>query len=271
MSGIVTYANRVTSPIFSRAESTKSKRATIKSGQVLKARSFLQSDSEGKLIAHSGIAESAQATFAAVTAGQTVILGGLTYTDGGSGTTGAQLATAWAGLYDGITAAAATTLAAANGIDASIGTFTAGTLSGWNTDTVDSDTVVFTATTLLTNVTDLAATGTGAGSVTIETSAGVTAKAEIAGMTIYDVNAASADVDAEVFVEAAMWADAITWLVNVGSDTVTNDDGTTTSVTAYNTGTTGYDSDSTRLMREKFLEGSKFRIDTLTEGEVRDA
>ena len=268
--GFYNYADRVTSPVFFRAESTKSKAAVIKSGQVLKKYSFLQSDAAGKLIAHTGLSESAIVTFATITTGQTLILGGLTFTAGSGSVTATQLATIWGDLPDGITAANANTLLLARGIDASVdGTFTSGTLTDWNTRVyVATGQVIFTSTTALTNVTDLADTGT-ATNPTILKQEGVTSFAKIAGVTMYDVDASSADVEAEVFIEASFWANALVWSVNTATDTITIHDGTTVACSAYNTGTTGYDAASTNLLRAKFVEGTEFEaLGFLTEGEV---
>lgn len=268
--GFYDYADRVTSPVFFRAESTRSKKATIKSGQVLKKYSFLQSDASGKLVARTGLSESAIVTFATITTGQTLILGGLTFTAGSGSPTAAQLATIWGDLYDGITSTAANVLLLARGINAStVGTFTSGTLSGWNTRVYDATgQVIFTSTTALTNVTDLADTGT-ATNPTILKQEGVTSLAPIAGVTMYDVDASAADVDAEVFIEASFWADALVWSVDTATDTITLHDGTTVACSAYNTGTTGFDKASTDLLRAKYVEGTEFEaLGFLTEGEV---
>ena len=97
-----------------------------------------------------GVTEKGSVAFAvALTAGQTVSLGGLTYTSTGA-TTAAQLATAFASLSNG----------AITGGGTGTGTYS-GTLSGWSTGAVATGTVVFTSSTATTNVTDLAATGTG--------------------------------------------------------------------------------------------------------------
>ena len=268
--GFYNYNALATSPVFFRAESTASKTATIKSGQVLKKYSFLQSDDAGKLIAHTGLSESAIVTFATITTGKTLILGGLTFTAGTGSVTAAQLATIWGDLHDGITAAEANALLLARDINATtVGTFTAGTLTGWNTRVYDATgQVIFTSTSALTNVTDLANTGT-ATDPTILKQEGVTSFPKIAGVTMYDVDASSADVDAEVFTEASFWADALVWSVNTATDTITLYDGTTVACSAYNTGTTGYDKTSTDLLRAKFVEGTEFEaLGFLTEGEV---
>jgi hypothetical protein len=103
--GWITYPNQSPTAIFARAEGTCTKVATIKSGQVLKALSFLESDVNGKLIAHGGIVESAIVTFgASITTGQTVIIAGLTFTAGSGSVTAAQLADIWSGLTVGDTA-----------------------------------------------------------------------------------------------------------------------------------------------------------------------
>jgi flagellin len=83
----------------------------------------------------------------ALTSGQTVVLGGLTFTAGTSGATGAQVATAFSSLTAAMTATAATTAAATATVTASIGTFTAGTLTtGWTSGAAAAGVVTFTTT-----------------------------------------------------------------------------------------------------------------------------
>lgn len=117
---------------------------------------LLKNNTTGSLTFQSGIFvaraagtyETATVTFVALTTGQTMILGGLTYTSTGA-TTGAQLAAAFANLDAGATTGAGT----------ATGTYS-GTLTGWATGPASGAVVVFTALTPG-NVSDLAATGTG--------------------------------------------------------------------------------------------------------------
>jgi len=113
----------------------------------------LEAESGILVVRNAGTFETAAVNFtAALTAGQTMILGGLTYTSTGA-TSPAQLAIAFSNLAVGATTGAGT----------ATGTYS-GTLAGWSTGAVvddpSDDTVVFTATTVG-NVTNLAATGTG--------------------------------------------------------------------------------------------------------------
>lgn len=104
------------------------------------------------VVRNSGTFETATAKFAGLTAGQTTILAGLTYTSTGV-TTAAQLATAFANLAVGATTGAGTATGAYSG-----------TLTGYATGAVQGaslDTVVFTASTVGPK-TDLADSGTGA-------------------------------------------------------------------------------------------------------------
>jgi hypothetical protein len=256
--GFNTYPDRVTKKIFFKKDvTTKTKPATILSGQVLKAYTFLESNSVGKLIAHSGVNEKALVTFADITAGQTIILAGLTFTDAGAGTTKEDLVIAWSSLAVGTTAAAANTQ---NPV--STGSFTAGTLAGYNTEGSDTaDSVLFVSTTPFAGVTDLADTGT-ATDPTVTILALESPIKPIAGVTLYDVDASSADVDAEVYETASFWADddgtcALIWKVDPATATVTKADGTTVACTPYNTGCYG-DTAAARLLKRKFVEGSKF-------------
>jgi len=102
------------------------------------------------VVRNAGSFETAQVKFAALTAGQTQILAGLTYTSTGA-TTADEMANAFANLAVGATTGAGT----------ATGTYS-GTLTGYSTGaTIYGDTVVFTASTVGPK-TDLADTGTGA-------------------------------------------------------------------------------------------------------------
>jgi hypothetical protein len=103
----------------------------------------------GMLVARAaGTYETATATFSALTAGQTMIIAGLTYTSTGA-TTAAQLASAFANLDAGATTGAGT----------ATGTYS-GTLANYSTGAATGNQVTFTATTTG-GKTDLTATGTG--------------------------------------------------------------------------------------------------------------
>jgi hypothetical protein len=253
--GVTRYSATTPKRKFFGAEETVSSVKTIKSGQVLKAGTFLESDSAGKLIAHGSIAESALVTFtAALTSGQTLIMAGLTWTAGSSGTTVAQLVTAWKDIASGTGYAA---LSARTGG----GTFTAGTLTGYATEAVDANSVIFNAATALANATDVAATGTGT-APTITITAGTATFNKIAGVTMYDVDATAGDVDASVFIDASFWAqddgyDFLLWAVDPAVDVITLSTGATVACTAYNTGCKGT-SKAVRLLKQKFVEGSEF-------------
>ncbi len=254
--GYQVFANRTRTKTFFRATDRYTKTVTVKAGQVLKAHSFLESDADGKVIAHSGFTEATLVTFAAITSGQTQILAGLTFTSGASGTTAAQLATAWGVINTGDTAAAATTKIAAAGITAAMGTFTAGTLAGWETEPFAATKVQFRSTAPGTNPTDLADTGT-ATDPTFAVVQGETALNKIAGVLAFDVDATSADVDASAYTKASFWADALVWAVDPTVDTITKFDGTTVAVTAYNTGCYGTSPEAIRLQK-KFVEQTGF-------------
>jgi hypothetical protein len=267
--GFYDYPDKSVSNVFREGSCTTSKAATIKSGQVIKALSFLESDSTGKLIAHTGVNEIATITFPTkVDTGETVIIAGLTFTAGSaSTTTQAQLVAAWKNIPAGTTAAAANTLKG-TAVSAVIGTFTAGTLTGYDTDTSSTaGSVTFISTTPNAGVSDLTVTGTGdASSVTI-TALNDPMK-PIAGVTIYDVDASAGDFNAEVYIEASFYADKLVWSADVDTDTITLPDGTTKAVTFYNTGCTGSTTAATKLLRQKFVEGSEFELAFIKTGEV---
>jgi len=249
------YPDRVTKKIFFRATDRSTKSVTIKSGQVIKALSFLETDSAGKCIAHGGLVESATATFGtALTSGQTLIIAGLTFTAGSAGTTTAQLGTVWSGLVDGVGFAAAAAAILAAGTAVTVGTFTAGTLAGYNTTLVTASKVRFDATSVA-SATDVAATGTGAAPTIVISQ--YAASNKISGVLLFDVDASSADVDATAYQEASFWASALVWAVDVAVDTITLVDGTTKAVTAYNTGCAGT-SAASNLLKQKFVESTEF-------------
>jgi hypothetical protein len=264
------YNNRVTPRVFFKSPDITTEQGVVKAGQVLKARSFVQSDVNGKLIAHTGLSEASVVQFATITTGQTLILGGLTFTAGSGSVTAAELVTIWSNLPAGITNTAANTQILAAGINATTkGTFTAGTFGAFNTRAYDAiSRVMFTSTTALTNITDIADTGTATDPV-ITTIGGVTSFPAVAGVLIYDVDATAGDVKAEFYTEASFWASALVWYVDVNVDTITKFDGTTVACTAYNTGTLGYDALSTQLLQSKFVEGSEFKpLGFLSAGEI---
>jgi hypothetical protein len=134
LENVFTYGNRYQTGIFINNVGEK---ITAKDG-------FL-------VVRNSGSFETATAKFVGLTAGQTMIIAGLTYTSTGV-TTAAQLAAAFANLAVGATTGAGT----------ATGAYT-GTLAGYSTGAVTGaslDTVVFTASTVG-NKTNLSATGTG--------------------------------------------------------------------------------------------------------------
>lgn len=99
--------------------------------------------------ANSASTETAQLTFSALNAGQTLSIAGLTFTAGTNGATASQVATAFSSI------AANTAFSSLSGVTAG-GTFTAGTLANWSSGAASGNSVVFTSTTSNSNVTDLA-------------------------------------------------------------------------------------------------------------------
>jgi hypothetical protein len=254
----VDYPDSTRQTTFFRATKRATKSVIVTSGQVLKAKSFLQSTAgTGKVVAHSGIAEKALVTFADILTTETLILGGLTFTAGGATCPKADIVAAFSGLTAGMTATQAN---AANPVDG--GSFTSGTLGSWNVyKSSTADSVVFVSTTPNTNVTDIADTGT-ATNPTIAVTAGSAAKNEIAGVLLFDVDASGGDVVAEAYIQASFWADALVWSATP-NDTITLFDGTTKACTDYHTGA------FTNIIKQQFVEGSKFEeLGFLTAGET---
>jgi len=134
--------------------------------------------------ATAAVTESNVFTFGALTAGQTLTVGGLTLTDDGTGATNAEVAAAFASLANGATAG-----------NAGVGAFT-GALTGWSISALTGVTAVVTSATAATNVADLAFSGTGsAASSLVKTNAAAAIEGVVGvtngAVTINDVNAAS--------------------------------------------------------------------------------
>lgn len=142
-----------------------------------------------------GVTETASVKFTAITNGQTVIIAGLTFT-ATADMTAAQVASAFANLINGTLPTAGDTQG--SGLN-SLGKYT-GAITGWTSGAASGDTVVFTSTTARTNVTDLAATGTGATGVAVTTTAGgahnATATGGVMGVTagVVSINDAGAAI-----------------------------------------------------------------------------
>jgi len=98
--------------------------------------------------------ETAKVTFSALTAGQTVILGGITVTAGGSGATAVEVAAAFKSIATG---------SGGDATGANIAS-AAGTLTGWTSGPASGNAVTFSSVTNG-NVADLANTGTGTTSI----------------------------------------------------------------------------------------------------------
>ncbi|WP_310610297.1 DUF4214 domain-containing protein [Limnohabitans sp.] len=128
-----------------------------------------------------GVTETASVKFSVLTAGQTLVMGGLTFT-ASVAMTAAEAATAFANLVKNAAFAAPTSISAGDtqsGGVASKGTYT-GIFSGWTSAAASGDTVVFTSTTANSNIAaDLANTGTG--TVVVTTTQGKANDAGAAG------------------------------------------------------------------------------------------
>ena len=96
--------------------------------------------------------ETASLTFSNLTAGQTLVIGGLTFTAGSSGATAAQVATDFANRSNGY--------AGIGGIAPVSGSFS-GSLTGFSTGAASSGTLTFTSSSTNTDVTNLSIGGTG--------------------------------------------------------------------------------------------------------------
>jgi len=254
--GWTQYADNVRPKKYFRADDRYTQTGVIASGQVLKAGTFLQNNVDGKLSAHSGMVEKALVTFADELTAKTLIIGGLTFTTTAA-CPKADLVKAFSNLYAGMTAAQANTL---NPV--TTGSFTSGTLGAWATiKSSTANAVSFVSTTNQTNVTDLAATGTGTAATVTVIATTIPFNKPI-GILLNDVNASSADTKAEYFTEVSMWADAIKWYNDPALDAVTNSDLTTTACTDYYIGGLTYE------LMKMFVVGTEFsEIGFLSAGE----
>jgi hypothetical protein len=243
------YPDYTPKATFFRSSPRNTKQVIVKSGQVIKALSFVESDVQGKSIAHSGIAESALVTIDTdLAGGETLIIGGLTYTANAVGSTTKEVAVDWGSILDGTDFGDINTIS---------GSFTAGTLTGYNTNSTGTA-IYFNAPTAETDVADLTVTGTGASKTTLTITQGSAGFVPIQGVLVYDVDASGGDAKASVFTEASFWADALVWAADPNVDTIKLPDGTTKAVTAYNTGASAGDTIEGALLQQKFVEGSEF-------------
>ena len=169
-----------------------------------------------------GSNESSSALFTALTANESVTVGGLTYRATAENTA-TEVATAFALLANGATAGTSTK-----------GTFS-GSLSGWRSAAVSgggNDTVVFTSTTAKTNVTDLASSALFVGAlagVTLTPTQGVAAAAAIQGI----VNGTLTVTDGGYAAGAAITANTITSVTasDFGALTISDNNLTSLSLT----------------------------------------
>ena len=121
------------------------------------------------------VTESSTLSFSALTANQTVTVGGMTFKST-SATTAANVAAAFANYSSG---------AAISSRSSSFGTFSGTPISGFSSGAVSGSSVKFTSTTSAANVTDITASGTG---VSIATTQGAGAY-ETATVTFFDMAA----------------------------------------------------------------------------------
>jgi len=130
--------------------------------------------------------ETARVSFSNLDAGQTLTLGGLTFTAGTSGATAAQVGQAFQSLVSGAITGAGTLVS--NGS----GTYS-GALTGWTTATVANDgTVLFSSTTATGDQTDLFAAQSGSGTSIVMIDGGELAT-ESANVTFDSANMSAGD------------------------------------------------------------------------------
>ena len=106
--------------------------------------------------------ESTSVDFKPLSAGQTLTIAGLTFTAGSSGATAAQVSSAFANISETNTHSALNTsksLSSTAGASYTGGTFTSGTVSGWNSGAASNNSVTFLTSTVSQNVSNLTASG----------------------------------------------------------------------------------------------------------------
>ena len=106
--------------------------------------------------------ESTSVDFKPLSAGQTLTIAGLTFTAGSSGATAAQVSSAFANISETNTHSALNTsksLSSTAGASYTGGTFTSGTVSGWNSGAAANESVTFLTSTVSQNVSNLTASG----------------------------------------------------------------------------------------------------------------
>ena len=144
--------------------------------------------------------ETSTITFSALTAGQTAVVNGLTFT-APAGATAAQVAAAFGGLTSGMTAAQAAT---ANGT--TNGTYTGTFTAGFSTAAyvANATTVKATSSTASLNVADIAVSGTGVTAAT--TQGGVAASTVYGTVTLNSINAFTVRPGANAYPQGGSFA-----------------------------------------------------------------
>mgnify|MGYP001186249696 CR=1 FL=1 len=246
--GFYNYPSKVHDKFFVGKCERKTRPVTIKSGQVLKARSLVESDSTGKMVAVKNFTEVAKLTLVGTLADtDTFIVAGRTITATG-----------------GVVTAAEVVEILLTGASVGFGILT-GSNTLWNLaeDPNSTTKLYFYSTVMGTNVTDLAVTGTHTSMTTasIAKTDGATTYRVPAGVLCFDVDATSADVRASIFCEVNLYATGIVWGVDTAVDVV-NVNGTERACTAYNTGC------YTELSQQRLLENCEITIlhESLGEG-----
>ena len=105
---------------------------------------------------------SASVSFRSMASGETLTIAGLTFTAGSSGATAAQVGSAFANIAVTNTHSALNTsknLSSTAGASYTGGTFTSGTVSGWNSGAAANESVTFLTSTVSQNVSNLTASG----------------------------------------------------------------------------------------------------------------
>lgn len=254
--GLNAFPDRTTERFIAHNDpEVRTRSVTVASGQVLKARSWVESNAFGKMVAHGTIAEQASVAFAGTLKnGDVAAFAGLSYTASADSTSAEVVAglVAGAGTYTkGVVTVSSSTIKAKWSLEAG-STSVIILAKGIEYGTNPTDVAVA--------VTNTSTTSTLAGTVTTSPSGTTTFNTPV-GFLAFDVDATSADTLATIYAAGSFWEDALVWAVDTAVDTVTIADGTTVACTAYNTGAI------TSLARQKFVEGLQIELVPIKTGE----
>ena len=257
--GFNLYPRRTTTKLFAHPyPEARTITGRVASGNVIKAHTWLERNQVGELIPHSGLTVATNFLFNGIAGASdtvTITIAGTPYVGTvptGATPTAAQIVAAITSPGGaGIPTILVFTTPLPISATYAVGTSPEGlVVSSKNLDTA-----------LAIAVTENSGLTLAAGSVSTGTSSGYLTRKPLAGLLMYDVNATSAAVDAQVYVSGSYWADGVKWRTDP-TDTVADPiTGVGVPPTAYETGCTS------DLHYQAFVESTEFNIVTQHVGE----